>query len=38
VPLGRIARTRNGAIIDEYALYRIDSPTNDALSFGTAAQ
>ena len=32
-PLGRIARTRNGATIDEYAIYRIDGPSSDVPSF-----
>ena len=34
-PLGRVLRTRNGAKIDEYAIYRLDGPTGEVLSFGS---
>jgi 4-amino-4-deoxy-L-arabinose transferase-like glycosyltransferase len=34
-PLGQIARRRNGALIDQYALYRLDGPSRSALSFDT---
>jgi hypothetical protein len=32
-PLGRVTRTRNGATIDEYAIYRVEGAGNDVLSF-----
>lgn len=32
-PLGRVKRSRNGAVIDEYAIYRLDGPNRDALGF-----
>jgi len=32
-PLGHVTRTRNGATIDEYAIYRVEGAGNDVLSF-----
>ena len=33
IPLGQIARWRNGARIDDYCVYRLDGPKADALNF-----
>jgi hypothetical protein len=38
VPLAHVFRTRNGAQIDEYAIYRLDGPKGGVLSFDNDTQ
>ena len=35
-PLGQITRSRNGAVIDHYAIYRLDGPNASVLSFNAS--
>ena len=38
VPLAHVVRSRNGVKLDEYAVYRVDTPKGDVLSFDTGSE